>query len=56
MRTTLCIILIVMGSLLAACEEPSGWADRGVMGEATCPQGQHVISYGPSGIPACANN
>jgi hypothetical protein len=56
MRTTLVILLIPLGSLLAACEEPDGWASRGVMGEATCQQGQHVIAYGPSGIPACAAN
>jgi hypothetical protein len=56
MKTTLVILLILLGSLLAACEEPDGWASRGIDGSAECPAGQHVISYGPSGIPACAQN
>lgn len=55
MKTTLVILLILLGSLLAACdEEPTGWAGRGLDGRAECPSGQHVIAYGPSGIPACA--
>ena len=54
MKASLVILMIVLGSLLSACEKQAGWADRGVMGEATCPGGQHVIAYGPSGIPACA--
>ena len=54
MKASLVILMILLGSLLSACEKQAGWADRGVMGEATCPGGQHVIAYGPSGIPACA--
>jgi hypothetical protein len=50
------IALLALALMLAACGDPTGWATRDVDGSAVCPQGQHVVSYGPSGIPACAAN
>jgi predicted small secreted protein len=50
------IALLALALMLAACGDPTGWAGRDVDGSAVCPAGQHVIAYGPSGIPACAAN
>ena len=49
------LAVLALLCIAASCgEEQSGWPTKGSMGEAVCPQGQHITTVGTSYAAACA--